>query len=67
MGVAEIIQLIQLGASAIKAGATLFEQSKDTLSLQDRDAVQAALAAAIAQTDVIRPQVDAALDRAAQN
>lgn len=67
MGVAEIIQLIQLGASAIKAGATLFEQSKDTLSLTDRQAVQAALAQAQAQTKAIRPQVDAALDKAAQN
>lgn len=61
-----IITLINLGAQALKAGIDLYNQSQATLSEEDDAKIKAALADAQAQTDLIRPQVNAALDEAAK-
>lgn len=62
-----VISLIELAAKVIQSGVQLYEDSNTTLSETDLAKIKAALAAAQAATAAYRPQVDAALDAAAQH
>lgn len=67
MGVEEIIEFIEIGAKLISIGSNAYNAIQSTLSETDLQKIQAALAASQAATALIRPQVDAALDEAANN
>lgn len=67
MDPAIIVSLVELAAKVIQSGVQLYEDSNTTLSETDLVKIKAALSSAQAATAAYRPQVDAALDAAAQH
>ena len=65
MSVMLVIQILEALANAAAQIAPLFAEGKSVLSETDANAVHAALTRAEAATATLRPQVDAALSRAA--
>lgn len=61
-----IIQIINGLVAAISALVPLFEEGKSVMSQTDAQAIKDALTKAQEATAALRPQVDAALDAAAQ-
>jgi hypothetical protein len=66
MGVVEIIALIAEGTKALATAREAYNQIKDTLAETDAQKVHEALLKAQAETEALRPQVDAALDAASK-
>ncbi len=65
MTVTLIVQILEALGNALGQLAPLFDEGKSVLSETDAAAVHAALTKAEAATAVLRPQVDAALAKAA--
>jgi hypothetical protein len=66
MPITLIIQLLEALAGTVAQIAPLFAQGKAVLSQNDAAQIRLALQKAEASTAALRPQVDAALDAAAQ-
>lgn len=61
-----LVQLVEALAAVVSEGVGLFQQGQAVLSETDAAAIHAALLKAEAATASLRPQVDAALEAAAQ-
>lgn len=66
MNAEAIISLINAGVQAIQTGYDLYNQTKAVLSEEDQAKIKKALADAQDATNVLRPQVDAALEEASK-
>ena len=62
-----IIQIVEALAGTLAQLGPLLQQGQAVLSLDDANAIHAALAKAEQATIALRPQVDAALDAAARS